>query len=59
MRVSGGIYEESRGILLFFLENVLRDAVVYTEYAGRKTVSATDIVYAVKHRGQKLYGFGV
>ena len=59
VRVSGGIYEESRGILLFFLENVLRDAVVYTEYAGRKTVSATDIVYTVKHRGQKLYGFGV
>ena len=29
-----------------FLENVIRDAVVYTEHARRKTVTALDVVHA-------------
>ena len=47
-RISGLIYEETRGVLKVFLENVLRDAVTYTEHARRKTVSATDVVFALK-----------
>ena len=31
------------------LENVVRDAVTYTEHARRKTVTALDVVYALKH----------
>ena len=37
---SGLIYEETRGVLKVFLENVIRDAVTYTEHAKRKTVTA-------------------
>uniref|UniRef100_A0A2K5R861 Histone H4 n=1 Tax=Cebus imitator TaxID=2715852 RepID=A0A2K5R861_CEBIM len=32
-RISGLIYEETRGVLKVFLENVIRDAVTYTEHA--------------------------
>ena len=53
-RISGLIYEETRGVLKVierwdlcycfcfevFLENVIRDAVTYTEHAKRKTVTA-------------------
>ena len=45
-RISGLIYEETRGVLKVFLENVIRDAVTYTEHARRKTVTAMDVVYA-------------
>jgi histone H4 len=41
-----------------FLENVLRDAISYTEHAKRKTVTAMDIVYALKRQGRSIYGFG-
>ena len=41
-----------------FLENVIRDAVTYTEHARRKTVTAMDVVYALKRQGRTLYGFG-
>ncbi|NXV67062.1 H4 protein, partial [Molothrus ater] len=49
-RISGLIYEETRGVLKVFLENVIRDA--------RKTVTAMDVVYALKRQGRTLYGFG-
>ena len=57
-RISGLIYEETRGVLKVFLENVIRDAVTYTEHARRKTVTALDVVYALKRQGKTLYGFG-
>ena len=47
-----------RAVLRVFLENVMRDAVTYTEHAKRKTVMATDVVYALKRQGKTLYGFG-
>ncbi|XP_069054011.1 histone H4-like [Lepisosteus oculatus] len=55
-RISGLIYEETRGVLKVFLENV-----TYTEHAKhakRKTVTAMDVVYALKRQGRTLYGFG-
>jgi len=57
-RISGLIYEETRGVLKVFLENVIRDSVTYTEHARRKTVTAMDVVYALKRQGKTLYGFG-
>jgi histone H4 len=57
-RISGLIYEEVRGCLKAFLENVIRDAVTYTEHARRKTVTAMDVVYGLKSQGRTLYGFG-
>jgi histone H4 len=51
-RISGLIYEETRGVLKVFLENVIRDSVTYTEHARRKTVTAMDVVYALKRQGK-------
>ena len=56
-RISGTIYEETRNVLKLFLQNVVKDAVTYTEYARRKTVTAMDIIYALKRQGRTLYGF--
>ena len=39
-------------------QNVIRDSVTYTEHARRKTVTALDVVYALKRQGKTLYGFG-
>ena len=52
------IYKETRGVLKVFLENVIRNSVTYTEHARRKTVTAMDVVYALKRQGKTLYGFG-
>ncbi|AAV98010.1 hypothetical protein ORF3006 [Cotesia plutellae polydnavirus] len=57
-RISGLVYEEIRDVLKIFLENVIRDAVIYTEHAKRKTVTAMDVVYALKHKGRMIYGYG-
>lgn len=57
-RLSGLVYDETRNVLKSFLENVVRDAVTYTEHARRKTVTALDVVYALKRQGRTLYGFG-
>jgi histone H4 len=56
-RISGLIYEETRQVLRLFLENVLKDAVCYCDHARRKTVTAMDILYALKRGGRTLYGF--
>lgn len=46
-------------MLKIFLENVIRDAVTYTEHAKRKTVTSLDVVYSLKRAGKTLYGFGI
>lgn len=56
-RISQPIYELSRGCLKLFLENVIRDAITYTEHAKRSTVTAMDVVYALRLKGHTLYGF--
>ena len=57
-RISSLIYDETRVVLRSFLENVIKDSVTYTEHAKRKTVTALDVVYALKRQGRTLYGFG-
>lgn len=57
-RLSGLVYDETRNVLKVFLENIVRDAVTYTEHARRKTVTALDVVYALKRHGRTIYGFG-
>ena len=57
-RISALIYDEARTVLKNFLENVIRDSVTYCEHAKRKTVTALDVVYALKRQGRTLYGFG-
>ena len=48
------LYEETRGVLKIFPE-VIADAVTYTEHAKRKSVTAMDVVHALKRQGRKVY----
>ena len=57
-RLSGDIYWNIRGVLKAYLNDVICDTVIYTEYANRKTITALDVVHALKRRGRTLYGFG-
>uniref|UniRef100_A0A8C2Y957 Histone H4 n=1 Tax=Coturnix japonica TaxID=93934 RepID=A0A8C2Y957_COTJA len=45
-RISGLIYEETRGVLKVFLENVIRDAVTLTPEAAKRKTVTMDVVYA-------------
>jgi len=53
----GGKKEFYGGEVKEIKKNVMRDAVTYTEHAKRKTVMATDVVFALKRQGRTLYGF--
>jgi histone H4 len=57
-RINYFIYEETVGVMKVFLENLLRDTITYTLHAKRKTVTALDVVYALKHQGRTMYGYG-
>ncbi len=37
---------------------ITSQAIVYAEAARRKTVTAMDVVYALKKNGHTLYGYG-
>ncbi|KAH8605998.1 hypothetical protein ERJ75_001560800 [Trypanosoma vivax] len=51
-RISGVIYDEVRGVLKSFVEGVVRDATAYTEYSRKKTVTAMDVVNALRKRAR-------
>ena len=57
-RFSGSIYEETRSVLKVFMEEIIRDAIVYCEHNKRKTVSVFDVVYSLNRHGRTIYGFG-
>jgi len=57
-RISGLIYDESRGVLKNFLSRVIQDSITYMEHAQRKTLTAKDVVFALKRQGKTIYGFG-
>jgi len=56
-RISRLVYENTREMLKEFLTKVMRDTITYTEYSKRKTVTAMDVVQALKKQGKTLYGF--
>ena len=56
-RISGVVYDTVRDVLKEFVTGVIKDSIVYTEFARRKTVTAMDVVYALKRRGKTLYGY--
>ena len=53
-RLSGLVYEETRGVTKVFLENIIRDAVTATEHARRKTVQEKDVQFALERQGKFL-----
>ena len=46
-RISGLVYEEIRGVFKVYLENVLQNAILYTEHSRRRTVSVGDVEAAL------------
>ena len=56
-RISRSCYPATRNILFHFLDGILTDAICYTKHARRKTVTTTDIVFALKRQGRAIYGF--
>lgn len=55
-RLHKGTYEEMRGNIKTQMENILRDAIAYTEYARRTTVFPEDIENALKLPKHKMMG---
>ena len=55
-RISGDIYKQIRIVIRIFLENIIKDAIVYTDYCRRKTVTVLDVIYALKKQQIVLYG---
>jgi len=58
-RISSTIYPQTREVLKAFLDVVIRDSLIYTDHAQRKTVTSQDVVYALKRQGKTMYGFGI
>jgi histone H4 len=57
-RISGLVYEDSNAALRSYLSDLVRDTITFAEHARRMTVTALDVVYALKCKGKHLYGFG-
>ena len=53
-RISGLSYEQTRGVLKMFLENVIKDTVTYSEHARRKSVTALEVVNTLRGRSRNL-----
>ena len=50
--LSALMYEEVRGILMLYLESLLKATVTYTEHGRRTTIQETDVRYALKVIGR-------
>ena len=48
------VYDETRGVLKTFLRQLICDAVTYTIHANRTTVTALDVIHALKLQGRKI-----
>ena len=56
-RFSGNIYEESRGVLKVFVEEIVQDVITFRDYKKWKTITPIDVVFALKQHGRAVYGF--
>ena len=51
-RISDGIYNETRDFVDYFLNEVVKGAAIFAEHAKRKTITAMDVVLALKRNGR-------
>ncbi|MCJ1287509.1 hypothetical protein MMC26_006861 [Xylographa opegraphella] len=56
-RISAMIYPEVRAALKNRLEVLIRDCVIFVEHSKRKTVTVSDVIFALKRLGNPIYGF--
>jgi histone H4 len=54
-RISAPVYDEVRGVLKEFVKGVMADTVTIMELTKKRTVSAADVLYALKKAGKTLY----
>jgi histone H4 len=57
-RISYASHDSVREYVDDFLERVVRDSLTYAEHARRLTITAMDVVYALKKNGRVIYGYG-
>lgn len=57
-RISLATHQGVREYIDDFLERVVRDSLTYAEHSKRLTITAMDVVYALKKNGRVLYGYG-
>lgn len=57
-RISLASHEGIRDYINDFLERVVRDSLTYAEHGKRLTITAMDVVYALKKNGRVIYGYG-
>ena len=56
-RMSNLIYDKCRGVLKVFLKHVIKDIILFTQYAKCHTVTPIDVVFGLKQHGRNIYGF--
>ena len=57
-RISSNSYQSVRDFCDNMVVKITKHSIVYAEAAKRKTVTAMDVVYALKKNGRTLYGYG-
>ena len=57
-RISFATHEHVRHYVDEFLQQVVRDTLTFTAHSKRRTITAMDVVYALKKNGRVLYGYG-
>ena len=57
LRIGATVFPHCRDVMKEFMARVLRDALLLTQHAGRKTVSCEDIKNALARQGVILYGY--
>ena len=56
-RISNSTFHLTRVVLKQFVENAVRDAIMYMQHARRSTITTVDVCYALHRCGQTLYTF--
>lgn len=57
-RLSGLVYEEMRGVIKIFVEDLVKNSIIVTEHAKRKTVTKEDFLAAMESKNlQVVVGF--
>ena len=57
-RISFASHAHVRDFVDDFLGKIVRDTLTFTEHRKAVTISAMDVVYALKRNGRVLYGYG-
>ena len=57
-RIALATHSHIRDYIDDFLNQVVRDSLTYTQHRRAMTITAMDVVYALKKNGRVIYGYG-